>query len=145
MVFSSIAFYAKNRCFTAELTGDSWLFQVPTPAVCNDTIELNFASYTHFSRDSDDYGSAISEDRTLTEKYTELKRQSFFLRSSNQFYQTEVVGDSKRDPNYFVGEDSYGAFVTELRNPTSGAGFYIVRAWNSSSTYVISSMLATDV
>ncbi|PLW22907.1 hypothetical protein PCASD_12028 [Puccinia coronata f. sp. avenae] len=81
-----------------------------------------------------DYGSAISEDRTLNEKYTELKRQSFFLRSSNQFYQTEVVGDSKRDPDYFVGEDSDSAFVTELRNPTSGAGFYIVRALDSTST-----------
>jgi hypothetical protein len=135
----------KNRCFMAELTGDSWLFQGPTPAVRNEIIKLNFLSYTQFSGDSDDYGSAISEDRTLNEKYTELKRQSFFLRSSNQFYQTEVVGDSKRDPDYFVGEDSDSAFVTELRNPTSGAGFYIVRALDSTSTYVISIMLAANV
>ncbi|KNZ61955.1 hypothetical protein VP01_132g8 [Puccinia sorghi] len=84
--------------------------------------------------DSDDYGSAISEDRTLTEKYTELKRQSFFLRSSDQFYQTEVVGDSKHDADYFRGKQNHSAFVTELRNPTSGAGFYIVRALNSTST-----------
>ncbi|KAA1121604.1 hypothetical protein PGTUg99_033375 [Puccinia graminis f. sp. tritici] len=81
-----------------------------------------------------DYGSAISEDRTLNEKYTELKRQSLFLRSSKEFYETEVVGDSKRDPKYFDGESGNRAFVTELRNPTSGAGFYIVRALNSTST-----------
>ncbi|OAV99770.1 hypothetical protein PTTG_00467 [Puccinia triticina 1-1 BBBD Race 1] len=81
-----------------------------------------------------DYGAAISEDRTWNEKYTELKRQSFFLRSSKEFYETEVVGDSKHDPNYFEGESSCRAFVTELRNPTSGAGFYIVRALNSTST-----------
>ncbi|KAI7964969.1 hypothetical protein MJO29_003067 [Puccinia striiformis f. sp. tritici] len=80
-----------------------------------------------------DYGSAISEDRTLNEKYTELKRQSLFLRSSKEFYETEVVGDSKHDPNYFEAGDKNSAVVTELRNPTSGAGFYIVRALNSTS------------
>lgn len=81
-----------------------------------------------------DYGSAISENRSLNEKYNELKRQSLFLRSSKQFYRTEVIGNSKQHSHYFGPEDSSNAFVTELRNPLSGSGFYIVRALNSTST-----------
>ncbi|KAI8454681.1 glycoside hydrolase superfamily [Phakopsora pachyrhizi] len=80
-----------------------------------------------------DYGAAISENRDLTEKYDELKRQSLFLRSSPQFYHTVIVGNSSTSERYFEKNLGNQAFVTELRNPNSGAGFYIVRARNSTS------------
>lgn len=83
---------------------------------------------------TDDYGAPISEDRSLNEKYTELKRQSLFLRSSIDFYKTDIVGDS-HTREYCKGPNESG-FVTELRNRDNGAGYYILRATNSTSQYV---------
>lgn len=77
---------------------------------------------------------AIAEDRSLTDRYTELKRLSMFLRSSPDFYKTDILGDSSG-----WGYSSDGsAFVTELRNPDTKAGFYIVRNRDSTSTSPIS-------
>lgn len=76
----------------------------------------------------DDYGAAITESRELTPKYTELKRQSLFLRSVRDFASTKIVSD----------ENEAGvAKVVQLRNPDTGAGFYIVRQTNSSSLLVV--------
>ncbi|EPQ50957.1 glycoside hydrolase family 35 protein [Gloeophyllum trabeum ATCC 11539] len=78
-----------------------------------------------------DYGSSIAENRTLTEKYAELKRQGLFLRSSSEFYKTDWIGNSSTGA---VVVSNPAAFAVYLRNPDSGAGFYIMRQTNSSST-----------
>ncbi|PCH40579.1 glycoside hydrolase family 35 protein [Wolfiporia cocos MD-104 SS10] len=79
-----------------------------------------------------DYGSSIRENRALSDKYDELKRQGIFLRSSPEFYKTDWVGDtSSTMPGVTVNGSE--VYVTWLRNPDSGAGFYIVRQANSSS------------
>lgn len=78
-----------------------------------------------------DYGAAISEPRTLTSKYDELKAQGLFLRSSVNFTKTEWVGNNT---NGVVNVTNPDVLVVELRNPDSGSGFYIARQLNSSST-----------
>ncbi|KAG1721261.1 glycoside hydrolase family 35 protein [Suillus paluster] len=78
-----------------------------------------------------DYGSAIAENRELTVKYAELKRQGLFLRSSPDFYKTDVVGNSTGG---IVSVSNPAAFVTLLRNPDSAASFYIARQKISTTT-----------
>lgn len=79
-----------------------------------------------------DYGSSIRESRLLSDKFDELKRQGIFLRSSPGFYKTDWVGDTDTTmPGVTVNGSE--AYVTWLRNPDTGAGFYIVRQANSSS------------
>jgi hypothetical protein len=80
-----------------------------------------------------DYGAAISESRELTDKYAELKRQGFFLRSSPEFYKTDWIGNSSTG---VVTTTNPAAFVTLLRNPDSKASFYIVRPKDSTSMLV---------
>lgn len=72
----------------------------------------------------------------LTSKFTELKRQGLFLRSSPDFYKTDWVGNSSSTA---LNVSSSGVFVVFLRNPDSGAGFYFVRQNDTTSTYVPSS------
>lgn len=80
-----------------------------------------------------DYGASIRENRMLSAKFDELKRQGLFLRSSPEFRKTDWIGDSSTGG---VSVNSSGAFVTFLRNPDSGTGFYIARQNDSTSTYV---------
>ncbi|KZT12288.1 glycoside hydrolase family 35 protein [Laetiporus sulphureus 93-53] len=79
-----------------------------------------------------DYGSSIRENRVLSDKYDELKRQGLFLRSSPEFRKTDWIGDTDTGMPGVVVNGSE-AYVTWLRNPDSGTGFYIVRQSNSSS------------
>ncbi|KAF7311208.1 BetaGal-dom2 domain-containing protein [Mycena kentingensis (nom. inval.)] len=88
-----------------------------------------------------DYGAAISESRALTPKYDELKLQGMFIRSSPEFTKTDWVTDSRTGLEDAV--DNPEAFVTLLRNPDSGAGFWIVRQKNSTSTAKIDFRLRT--
>ncbi|KAF7789941.1 hypothetical protein EIP86_000889 [Pleurotus ostreatoroseus] len=91
-----------------------------------------------------DYGSAIRESRTLSPKLDEMKRQGLFLRSSPEFRKTDWIGDSSTGiPG--VTTNNSAAFVTLLRNPDSGAGFYIVRQNDSTSTERISFHLTVNV
>lgn len=117
-----------------------------SPPLTNSSYDHTTASY--------DYGSAIKENRELTPKYDELKLQGLFLRSSAEFYKTDVLGnssvgsgvvrvhvlsDSKNEQGMEKGEKGDGErkpFVVKLRNPESGAGFWIARQANSSDTYV---------
>ncbi|TFK52650.1 glycoside hydrolase family 35 protein [Heliocybe sulcata] len=85
-----------------------------------------------------DYGSSIAENRTLTDKYTELKRQGLFLRSSPEFYKTDWLGNTSTSA---VTVSNPAAFAVHLRNPDTGAGFYIARQTNSTSTATISFQL----
>ncbi|KAH9053098.1 glycoside hydrolase family 35 protein [Lactarius vividus] len=78
-----------------------------------------------------DYGAAIGESREITTKFTELKAQGLFLRSSPEFLKTERVGNSTSGPCQVTNPT---AFVTFLKNPDTGTGFWIARQTNSSST-----------
>ncbi|EIW77017.1 glycoside hydrolase family 35 protein [Coniophora puteana RWD-64-598 SS2] len=78
-----------------------------------------------------DYGSAIAENRVLSWKYPEVKRQGLFLRSSPEFYKTDWVGNSSSDAVTVSNPD---VFVTYLRNPDTSASFYIARQNDSTST-----------
>ncbi|KAH9831459.1 glycoside hydrolase superfamily [Rhodofomes roseus] len=79
-----------------------------------------------------DYGSPIRENRALSDKYDELKRQGLFLRSSPEFYKTDWVGDTDTTmPGVTVNGTE--VYVTYLRNPDTGSGFFIARQANSSS------------
>ncbi|KDQ50498.1 glycoside hydrolase family 35 protein [Jaapia argillacea MUCL 33604] len=86
-----------------------------------------------------DYGSSITENRTLTDKYSELKRQALFLRSSPEFYKTDWIGNSSTSA---VSITNPAAFVVKLQNPDTSAGFYIARQLNSSSLATTSFQLA---
>ncbi|KAF9258328.1 glycoside hydrolase family 35 protein [Marasmius fiardii PR-910] len=84
-----------------------------------------------------DYGAAITESRMLTTKYSALKRQGIFLRSSREFYKTDWIGDTStglRDGAVISVNNTPAAFVTLLRNPDSKAGFWVVRQNDSTST-----------
>ncbi|KAF9220869.1 glycoside hydrolase family 35 protein [Gyrodon lividus] len=78
-----------------------------------------------------DYGSAIAENRELTMKYPELKREGLFLRSSPEFYKTDYIGNSTSDA---VTITNSSAFVTLLANPDTSTSFYIARQNDSIST-----------
>ncbi|KAJ7583566.1 glycoside hydrolase family 35 protein [Mycena floridula] len=82
-----------------------------------------------------DYGASIAESRVLTTKYTELKRQGHFLRSSREFYKTDWIADSSTG---LTVSSSPAAFITLLQNPDTKASFYIARQTNSTSTSITS-------
>ncbi|GJJ10923.1 hypothetical protein Clacol_005152 [Clathrus columnatus] len=88
-----------------------------------------------------DYGAAIRENRILSAKYDELKRQGLFLRSSPQFYKTDWIGDTSTG-DVFVNNSA--AFSTLLKNPDSGTGFYITRQNDSTSTVNIDFRLQVE-
>lgn len=90
-------------------------------------------SYHNLISHSYDYGSSIRESRALSPKFDELKRQALFIRSSPQFRKTDWIGDTSTGiPGVTVNGSA--AFVTLLKNPDSGTGFFIVRQVNSTST-----------
>ncbi|KAL4081114.1 glycoside hydrolase family 35 protein [Scleroderma citrinum] len=80
-----------------------------------------------------DYGSAIAENRELTSKYPELKRQGLFLRSSPEFYKTDRIGDSTSGA---VTTTDMSLHVTLLRNPDTNTSFYVARQNDSTSTAI---------
>jgi hypothetical protein len=77
-----------------------------------------------------DYGASIAENRALTDKYAEVKRQGHFLRSSPEFYKTDWVGNSTAG---VVSTSNPSALVTFLQNPDTKSGFYIARHTDSAS------------
>lgn len=88
-----------------------------------------------------DYGSSIAENRALTSKYDELKRQGLFLRSVHDFYKTDWIGNSSAGVVTLSNAD---AFATHLQNPDTGSNFYITRHADSTSTYVVSYVFIFD-
>lgn len=82
-----------------------------------------------------DYGAAIAENRWITSKYQELKRQGLFLRSAKDFITTDVIGNST--DSSVVSVSNSDVYVTYLKNPSTGAGFYIARHTDSTSKYVL--------
>ena len=56
-----------------------------------------------------------------------------FLRSSPEFRKTDWIGDSSTGISG-VTVNTSAAFVTLLKNPDTGAGFYVLRQNDSTST-----------
>ncbi|KAI0313595.1 glycoside hydrolase family 35 protein [Amylostereum chailletii] len=109
---------AKMMSFYMVYGGTSW-GALPFPGV-----------YTSY-----DYGSAIQESRELGgDKYTELKLQGLFLRTSPEFYKTDWVGNSSTSA---VSVSNSAAFVVKLQNPDTNATFWIARQADSTSTDTI--------
>ncbi|XP_006462927.1 hypothetical protein AGABI2DRAFT_152299 [Agaricus bisporus var. bisporus H97] len=78
-----------------------------------------------------DYGASITEARELGTKFDELKRQGIFLRSTKDFYKTDWVADASTGLSV---SSNPNAFITLLRNPDTGAQFFIARQNDSTST-----------
>jgi len=129
MGVSNVLFlYIAYRPFTAGRLG------VPFPSLAYTVSDPPYSPSAILgipSKASYDYGSAIAENRELTTKYAELKRQGLFLRSSPEFYKTDRIGDSTTGS--VVTTDS-SVHVTLLRNPDTSASFYIARQNDSTST-----------
>jgi hypothetical protein len=70
----------------------------------------------------------------LTTKFDEIKRQGIFIRSSPEFYKTNWIADSSTG---LAATTNAAAFITLLKNPDTGAAFYVARQADSTSTYVI--------
>ncbi|KAF5364850.1 hypothetical protein D9757_011273 [Collybiopsis confluens] len=100
-----------------------------------------FLPWDHFSGvyTSYDYGGAISESRALTPKHPEIKLQGIFLRSSPEFYKTNRIGNSSIGiPGGGAVSDPSAVALTFLQNPDTGAGFWITRHNDSTSSAVTS-------
>ena len=75
------------------------------------------------------YMQPISEDRTLTPKYSEIKLQALFLHASPA-YLTAVRLGSGTTPY----STNSAIFATNLRDPATGTNFYVVRQVSNSVT-----------
>ncbi|KAG9118469.1 hypothetical protein FRC07_007010 [Ceratobasidium sp. 392] len=74
-----------------------------------------------------DYGAPISEDRSLTPKFAEIKLQSLFLHASPHYHLTSRIGTGTFYTN------SSQVFTTNLAT-TSGQNFYVVRQTTNANT-----------
>ncbi|KAG8734175.1 hypothetical protein FRC10_011921, partial [Ceratobasidium sp. 414] len=74
-----------------------------------------------------DYGAAISEDRSLTAKFAEIKLQALFLHASPNYHLAGRIGTGTSYTN------SDRIFTTNLATP-SGQSFYIVRQTTNANT-----------
>ncbi|KAJ7058360.1 glycoside hydrolase family 35 protein [Mycena amicta] len=84
-------------------------------------LYMTYAIYSSY-----DYGAALSEDRTPTPKFDELKLQGYFLHASPDYLLVGRVG------NGTVGlgtaySTSTDIFTTNLESPKTGVNFYVVR------------------
>lgn len=87
-----------------------------------------------------DYGASVQENRMLSAKYTQLKIQAMFIRSSPEFYKTEWIGDSVTSlPN---ATNNAAAYATLMENPDTSAGFWITRQTDATSRENITFKLA---
>ncbi|KAF9451828.1 glycoside hydrolase family 35 protein [Macrolepiota fuliginosa MF-IS2] len=87
----------------------------------------------HDEYTSYDYGASIRESRELSSKFDEAKRQALFLRSSRDFYKTDWIADTSTGLSVSTNP---AAFITLLKNPDTGAQFYIARQNDSASATV---------
>ena len=110
--------------------GTSW-GGLPFPGVYSKVDLQPVRPLADFTLASYDYGAALEESRQITNKFTDLKSQGLFLRSSPEFLKTNRIGNSTSG-SCEVSNPS--AFVTLLKNPDTGTCFWIARQTNSSST-----------
>ena len=142
---AELLYALRVRDFDANYTaaeiysGTSW-GALPFPGVYSApafllSMKRNLTAFTA----SYDYGSSIAENRLLTPKFAELKKQGIFLRSSPEFYKTDWVGNSSTAAVQVSNTD---AFVVLLSNPDTRANFYIARQSDSTSRFVMSAIYA---
>lgn len=81
-----------------------------------------------FVGSSYDYSAAISEDRSIGDKFYELKNLGLFTRVADELALTDRVGAGTEQTN------NTNLFTTELRNPKTGAAFYVIRHAVTAST-----------
>ena len=81
-----------------------------------------------FVGSSYDYAAAISEDRSIGDKYYEIKNLGLFTRVADELAFTDRVGAGTEYTN------NTDLFTTELRNPKTGAAFYVIRHAVTAST-----------
>jgi len=67
-----------------------------------------------------------------------------FIRNTPEFYKTDWIGDSSTGLTD-GGVSNPAAFVTLVRNPDSGAGFWILRQNDSTSTYGMHPLTFNDL
>ncbi|KAG9316763.1 glycoside hydrolase family 35 protein [Chiua virens] len=80
-----------------------------------------------------DYGSAIAEDRTLREKYYELKLQANFLRVSPAYLTTRPMNVNSNQ-GAFTGNSAL--VTTQLLDVVGNVtGFYVIRQMDASSNF----------
>ncbi|KAK3501824.1 glycoside hydrolase superfamily [Neurospora crassa] len=80
-----------------------------------------------FLGSSYDYGAAISEDRNIGSKYYEIKNLGLFIRAADELAYTDRIGTGTDYTN------NTNIFTTELKNPKTGARFYVLRHATTSS------------
>ncbi|KAK9317000.1 glycoside hydrolase superfamily [Lipomyces starkeyi] len=78
-----------------------------------------------------DYGAAISESRIVKDKANEAKLLWTFVRSSPTLLNSDFIADS----DTYAYTDNNDVFATELRDPHSLTGYYIVRSRDTNSRY----------
>lgn len=74
-----------------------------------------------------DYSAPISEDRSIGAKYYETKLLALFTRAAKDLTVTDLIGNGTS----YSTNTAIQAY--ELRNPNTGAGFYVTLHANSSS------------
>ncbi|MBV8931118.1 MAG: beta-galactosidase [Kutzneria sp.] len=84
-----------------------------------------------------DYGAAISEDRELTAKYDEVKRQGYFM--------TSVAPLTKTDPADNAPTTDSAIQATTRVNPDDHTHFYVLRHGDSTSTATNNTQFGIDV
>ncbi|KAF9269213.1 glycoside hydrolase family 35 protein [Marasmius fiardii PR-910] len=87
-------------------------------------------SYTSY-----DYGGGINENRVATPKMNEMRLQGLFLRVSRDLLSSNLIANGT---NYTTSSLIHTA---ELRNPSSGAAFYVTRHDDSRSTALTTTQL----
>ncbi|KAK7961878.1 beta-galactosidase B [Apiospora aurea] len=99
--------------------GTSWGWHA-APVVGKEPDSLAATSY--------DYSSPISENRIIGDKYYETKILTQFTRVANDLAFTNRIGNSTEYT------DNPSIATAELRNPETGAAFYVVMHANSTSS-----------
>ncbi|KAJ6584740.1 glycoside hydrolase family 35 protein [Mycena capillaripes] len=90
-------------------------------------------SYTSY-----DYGGGINENRVAGPKMNEMRLQGLFLRVSRDFLAADLLANGT---NYTTSTLIHTA---ELKNPDTGAGFYVTRHNSSVSTVLTTTQLTVQ-
>ncbi|KAJ5832920.1 beta-galactosidase B [Penicillium riverlandense] len=91
-----------------------------------------------FLGSSYDYSAPIAEDRSLRDSFFELKNLALFTRVAYDLRKTDRIASGT---NYTTNPL---ILATELRNPDNGAGFYVVRHNDSTSSTPVTFKIQLD-
>ncbi len=117
---TNIAVGSTMQSFYMTYGGTSWGY-LPFPGV-----------YTSY-----DYGSAIAEDRELTDKYQQQKLTGYFLQAVPSLTQTDLMAAP--------APDDPALWLKARVNPTDGTQLYVLRHSDGTSTADSSTHLSLDL